>query len=133
MMSIEMALIAISMAISATNCGFDKAGMPGASDVVVIGIFLAIVPGAETGSGIGNVFGADENAGASKEIEPKARLRSAFKNGNRVEATPANAPAITKICGRSDLASLKGAEICATCAYSQHRDQLVTANHIGFG
>ncbi len=41
MMSIEIALIAISMAISVTNWGFDKAWRAGASVVMVIGIFLA--------------------------------------------------------------------------------------------
>ncbi|URK89015.1 hypothetical protein LP421_07275 [Rhizobium sp. RCAM05350] len=51
-------MIAISRAINPTNCGFDKAGRPGASDVVVIGIFLADVPASETVNG--NVAGTDQ-------------------------------------------------------------------------
>jgi hypothetical protein len=72
----------------------------------------------------------------AEKIEPKARLRSAFKNGYRitgVEAKPAKrAGESRRQAGRSDLASFDSADICTGRAYTKDRDRLVTAGHVWF-
>jgi hypothetical protein len=82
MISIEIALIAISMAISATNCGFDKAGRPGASVVTVIGIFLGRSAWRLNRKRCVSKrrADADENAGAGSPISGRKRGSERFQD-----------------------------------------------------